>query len=210
MTHQRRVRWLKLGLIAIAVWAITQLISGALPGSKEVLRATTALDALPPPKIHPLPASLAEWQDTSSVGDYFTNIQTTGVGFLVWSEFPVTVYVETSSSEANSASNQQFQQWVQAVQAAIGEWNAYLPLQPVASPETADIIIRRSPISRKIQLNPETGLYEIPRAITAQTSYEFYLKPTTAILSHKMTLKISPELSQTATLAAARHEIGHA
>ncbi|MDJ0533558.1 MAG: peptidase [Xenococcaceae cyanobacterium MO_207.B15] len=172
--------------------------------------ASTVSSGLPPLRTHPLPSSLAQWQDKSNVGNYFTSIQTTPVGYLIWSDFPISVYVETPPLPDDSASNLRFQQWFKAVQNAIAEWNVYLSLQQIDAPETADIVIMRSQVNREIQLNPETGLYDIPRAITAQTNYKFYLDQATNTLFHKMTINISPDLSQTATLAAARHEIGHA
>jgi predicted Zn-dependent protease len=96
------------------------------------------------------------------------------------------------------------------VKDAVMEWNDYLPLQEINRVELADIIISRALVERKIQLNPKTGLYDLPRTITAQTNYQFYIRKKPKILAHKMTIKISPDLGQPATLAAARHELGHA
>ncbi|VEP14349.1 conserved hypothetical protein [Hyella patelloides LEGE 07179] len=164
-----------------------------------------------PLKPHPLPPSLAKWNDVDRQGDYFELIQTTPVGYLIWSQFPIAVYVEQPSGlQDNSAQGVRFQQWVNAVAKAIAEWNLYLPLQEINQPELADIVIVSSSIDRKIQLNPDTGLYDIPQAITAQTNYEFYVREEQQkVLAHKMTIKISPDLSPLATLAAARHELGH-
>ena len=59
---------------------------------------------LPPLKVHPVPSTLVEWQDSTNSGDYFSAVKPTQVGYLVWSDFPVKIYVEParSSSEANS------------------------------------------------------------------------------------------------------------
>ncbi len=165
----------------------------------------------PSPKIHPLPPSLAQWQTKDDIGDYFAQIQTTDVGYLVWTKFPLKIYLEQPDSLDNSASNLRFQQWVTAIREAIDEWNNYLPLVEIDSPELADIIVTRSQVDRDIQLDPETGLYKIPRAITAQTTYEFYLSSDTpAVLRHRMKVQISPDIGKNATLATARHELGHA
>jgi predicted Zn-dependent protease len=90
------------------------------------------------------------------------------------------------------------------------EWNNYLPLQEINRVELADIVILRASVEREIQLNSHTGLYNIPRTITAQTNYKFYIRKKNRILAHKMTIQISPDLGELSTLAAARHELGHA
>ncbi len=78
----------------------------------------------------------------------------------------------------------------------------------VSQPELAKIIIQRTEPPIDSQIDPETGNLQIPRARTAQTRYEFYLKNNH--LFHKMIIQISPSLSKLATLSAARHELGHA
>lgn len=165
------------------------------------------------PKIHPLPPLLAQLPDNDQ-GDYFELIENTPAGYLVWSQFPIAIYIEplseTASDPHHSAAQIRTQQWLQALQTAISEWQQYFPLELTESVNSADITILRSPVEREIKLDPQTGLYDIPRAITAQTSYQFYLSQPEQTLSHKMTLQISPELSPRATLSAARHELGHA
>jgi len=206
-----------ISLIAIALFFSLSIIS-KLPVLSE---------SLPTSQIHPLPNSLATWQDQQKLGDYFDLVETTPVGYLVWSQFPIKVYFEQSqtlqeqSAPEQTAQSVRAQQWEDAIRKAIAEWHKYLPLQIVTAPESADILIGRSEVSRKVKLNPETGLFDIPRTITAQTSYEFYLqaesepsKSTQKLkpkrLAHRMSLKISPDLSAIATVSAARHELGHA
>ncbi len=196
-------RWVK----AIAIFFTIQLLIVSFPGFNSL--APSASNPLPQLKAHPLPSSLAKWQGIKSDQDYFANIKTTPVGYLIWSKFPITVYVEIPPQPDNSAENLRFQQWYEAIKNAIAEWNVYLPLQQIDNSKIADIVISRSSVTRKVQLDPETGLYNIPRAITAQTQYEFYLDATSNILSHRITVNISPELGETATLGAARHELGH-
>jgi predicted Zn-dependent protease len=167
---------------------------------------------LPSLKAHPLPSTLASWQDREDQGDYFEQIKTTPLGYLIWSEFPIKVYLEKPLNHQNSTAEQvRFAQWVEAVRKAIAEWNIYLPLLEVEHPQQADILIKRSQPSREFKLNRATGQYDIPRASTAQTNYKFYLKPgNPPILSHRMKLEISPDLSKLSTLTATRHELGHA
>ena len=196
-------------------WIIS-LITIALLFSLSTIREFPAFsNSLPASQIHPLPNSLAKWQDPKANGDYFKLIETTPVGYLVWSQFPIKIYFEQSPEQANQESTANLirsQQWEKAINEAIAEWGNYLPLQIVNNPDSADILIKRSEVPRKAKLNPDTGLYDIPRTITAQTSYEFYLQAeaTQKKLAHRMFLKISPDLSAIATLSAARHELGHA
>ena len=177
--------------------------------SFSFLKIPVNSNSLPALQSHPLPISLAQWEDVESQGDYFNLIETTPVGYLVWSQFPIKVYVEQPTLQDNSAEDIRFQQWVKAVKEAISQWNIYLPLQEIDELELADIVIIRSSVEREVRLNPDTGLYDIPQAITAQTNYEFYVREESQVLAHKMTIKISPDLGEGATLAAARHELGH-
>ncbi len=204
----KRSRLIKLLVFALAFFLLVILLPQypSLPRSES-----SQYQSLPSPKIHPLPPSLAQWQTQDDVGDYFSQIETTAAGYLVWSSFPLKIYLEQPNVLDNSASNLRFQQWVTAITEAIQEWNNYLPLVVIDNPELANIIITRSQVEREIQLDPETGFYKIPRAITAQTTYEFYLSSDTPpLLQHRMKVQISPDLGKNATLATARHELGHA
>ncbi|MEO1184817.1 MAG: hypothetical protein AAFX46_08975, partial [Cyanobacteria bacterium J06636_27] len=95
----------------------------------EVLNVLDSTDSIsqnpsiPPQKNHPLPSTLARWLDNNS-GDYFDEIKPTKYGYLIWSQFPVKVYLETP----NTNNNQQSQQWINAVSEIVEEWNNYLPL----------------------------------------------------------------------------------
>lgn len=156
---------------------------------------------LPPLKPHPLPPSLAQWQDSTNGGDYFLNIKSVPVGYLIWSHLPVKIHID-SSTATNSPNS------IQAVQAAIQEWNVYLPLEIVESSENADILIslKRPPLQRRVE-------GQLPRVRSAETRYEFYLKPsetTAPILSHRFTILLNPHQTTTYIQAATRHELGHA
>lgn len=193
--------------------------TGVKPGNQEYLLKTAELSSasasLPTPQVHPLPTPLAQWQDVTDAGDYFSEIKLTPVGYLVWSYFPVTIYVERPKEpNESSASNQRFQKWVDAVLQAVREWNIYLPLQVVTQREGADILILRERPPVQASLDRETGKFNIPRARSAQTRYEFYLRQTDkaqqAILSQRLTIQLSPHQTDHYTLATARHELGHA
>ena len=151
-------------------------------------------------KPHPLPPALTQWQDNTNSGDYFSQVKPTQVGYLVWSQFPVKVYIKSPSS----VNSQQDQAWVSAILQAVQEWNVYLPLEVVEDPDQADItIIRKAPPLRT------SSDYKIIRARSAQTTYELYSNKNN-LLSHRFTILLSPSQIGYYLTAAARHEIGHA
>ncbi|ELS04331.1 putative Zn-dependent protease [Xenococcus sp. PCC 7305] len=206
--NSKRSRLVKLLVIAIACFSLVFLLPQfpSFPTSP-----TSPSSKLPNLQPHPLPQSLAKAELQNDAGDYFSQVKATAVGYLVWSKFPLKIYLEQPKSFSDSAGNLRFQQWVAAVREAITEWNNYLPLVETENSELADILITRSQVDREIELDAETGLYKIPRTITAQTTYDFYLSSDTPpILSHQMKVQISPDLGKHATLATARHELGHA
>lgn len=49
--------------------------------------------SLPPAQAHPLPPALAQWTDSKGQGDYFDQVRKVKAGFLVWSHFPIKVYI---------------------------------------------------------------------------------------------------------------------
>ncbi|MHC5609777.1 MAG: peptidase [Nostoc sp.] len=151
------------------------------------------------PKAHPLPSTLARWQDSTNSGDYFSQVKTTQVGYLVWSQFPVRVYVEPPKA----VNEKQAQAWVNGVLQGVQEWSSYLPLTIVEQPEIADItIVRKAP---PLQISPGNN---ISRARSAQTTYELYTSNN--VLSHRFTILLSPSQTGEYIQAAARHEFGHA
>nr|WP_245602586.1 peptidase [Gloeothece verrucosa] len=168
--------------------------------------------SLPPLQAHPLPLTLKNWNDSQNSGDYFSLMESTPVGSLIWSEFPIKVYWDQPNlSGDHSAAKRRFEQWAELVKQAITEWNQYLPLIEIQQEESADIIIKRDNPSLGAKINPETGKLEIPRARSAQTDYKLYIRADNPpILCHRMTIQISPNLSQELILSAVRHELGHA
>ena len=162
---------------------------------------------LPPAKVHSLPQSLASWNNTKN--NYFRQIESTPLGYLVWTKFPIKVYVDSVRPE-NTAANRRFQQWTTAAEEAIAEWNTYLPLEEIATKDEADIVILRLQSERKIKLNRETGLYDFPRAVAAKTNYKFYLLEENDAIAMRMKIEVSPNFTGVSLLATMRHELGHA
>ena len=119
------------------------------------------------------------------------------MGALIWSQFPVKIYVHSDRSS-----------WLSLVQQAIAEWGQYLPIELVNRAELADILIKRELPPSGVRFNPETGKLELPRVRSAITQYEIFVKENR--LTHRMSIQISPNLADRSALAAARHELGHA
>jgi predicted Zn-dependent protease len=183
--------------------------------SSQIVANPKILDnsRLPALKVHNLPISLISLEGNNQQGDYFEAIKPSVLGYLIWSDFPVKIYLDRPENpDDNSSSNMRFRQWVTAVETAIQEWNQYLPLVEVSQEEGADLIIKRDFPPVKARLNPETGLFDIPRARNGETRYHFYWKDNgenKQILAHKMTIYLSPNQSVDYTLTTIRHELGH-
>jgi predicted Zn-dependent protease len=151
------------------------------------------------PKSHPLPPTLAQWQDKTNSGDYFDQIKSTKVGYLIWSRFPVKVKIETPTD----INEKQSQIWVNSVSQAVQEWSIYLPLQIVEKSAIADITISRK--APPLQREPNG---KILRSRSALTTFDLYTEKN--ILSHRFTILLSPSQTGEYVLSAARHELGHA
>ncbi|NET09723.1 MAG: peptidase [Symploca sp. SIO2B6] len=179
--------------------------------AREVSSETQLLSHVSP---HPLPESLANWMAPEGTDDYFDQIQATPFGYLVWSRFPITIYLDPNPPSDSprdtvgqltpfSLSDEQ-QQWVETVNTAISEWNQYLPLEQVWSQDNADIVIAAS--APPLQWNH-------PRARTAETTYRLYLDTTTnhqTVLRQRYQILLSPRQTPSYLVATARHELGHA
>ena len=191
----------KITILAIAIFLI--VFSGT-----TLIQAESTLD-LPIARVHALPPSLANIEDPAD-NNYFSQIAKTPVKYLVWSQFPVTIYVQQLKNYTDSAADKRYREWVTAVKKAIAQWNVYLPLKEISERELADIVVLRSQPQREIKLNPDTGLYDIPRAVTAETSYKFYMQQNPRAIAHKMKVEISSNYTGVSLLATVRHELGHA
>ena len=192
----------KIVILAIACFVVI------CSGTVNLLQAESDLD-LPTARVHTLPPSLAKIEDPLN-NNYFSQIAKTPLGYLVWSQFPITIYVQQLKNYTDSAADKRYREWVAAVKSAIFQWNVYLPLKEISQRELADIVVLRSQPEREIKLNPDTGLYDLPRAVTAETSYKFYMQQNPTRIAHKMTVEISPNYTGISLLATVRHELGHA
>ncbi|BAQ63853.1 peptidase metallopeptidase [Geminocystis sp. NIES-3709] len=165
---------------------------------------------LPTLKVHPLPISLQNW--TSKIKeDYFSEIEPHLAGYLIWSDFPVKVYLQSPDQDLSPSGLTQFHQWQKAVRIAIESWNIYISLTEVDNPENADILIYRRYPQFKAEINPQTGLYNLPRAKAATTTVKFYLTDTKPPqLRHKMSIEVNPHQTFDYLVTNLTHELGHA
>lgn len=155
------------------------------------------------------------------------------IGYLIWTQFPITVYIQPPTDADNSSpfTAKRAQTWIKAVERAVQSWATYLPLQQVDQATGADVAIWRSTPPLRLDYrrdrnstdaNPNSdspGRTTLPtlRARSAETQFELYTrKPVTttadsgSLLLHRMTIHIRPDQSFEHLQAAARHELGHA
>ncbi|MDY6936784.1 MAG: peptidase [Cyanobacteriota bacterium] len=177
-------------------------------GISSVAQSTLATDLQPetllndiPLQAHPLPPILEARSNVDDEGDYFDRIESTPVGALVWSEFPVRVYITSETTSSSPA-------WDSAVAEAVAEWAVYFPLEIIDRPELADITIaRKRPPPQRL---PDGDI----RARSALAQYELYVRQdetgTQAKLAHRFEITINPTQSGDYARSAVRHELGHA
>jgi predicted Zn-dependent protease len=171
----------------------------------------------PPPQLtyqaHPLPPSLAALP-ANSAGDYLDQIPPRAeIGQLIWSDFPVQVYVEASDGVAAS------QAWSAAISRAIADWTPYLPLQLTGDRASAGIVIlrQRPPLRFERSATPQQPA-QLARVRNADTRYTIVQVPlpnsetgsATAMLRPQFTIRLRPDQAPAFMLATARHELGHA
>ncbi|MDX2212614.1 MAG: hypothetical protein SFY66_04915 [Oculatellaceae cyanobacterium bins.114] len=211
-------RLAKFGLRLAFLAVLTFLLVGWLHSDVAAQEPPPPLNhSLPPLQVYPLPATLAQWRDDSNQGSYFLEVRPTEVGYLIWSQFPVRIFIEPAEAVSDALDGvrghasqlprrDRDQDWVDAVTRAVGEWNAYLPLMIVESSDIADINIwRRSP---PLQHNNGTL-----RARSAETRYTLYIQrsdSTPPTLVHRFSILLRPSQTTDYIQAAARHELGHA
>ncbi|AUC61889.1 hypothetical protein AA637_12360 [Cyanobacterium sp. HL-69] len=176
----------------------------------ELVTASDITNRLPTPHTFPLPPSLASL-NIDIKEDYFDNLEPHLVGHLIWSEFPVKVYIAPPENNLSESAYQRYQQWEKAAQSAIASWHPYIPLQIVETEVGADILIRRQRPQIREKFNPETGLFDLPRITSATATVQFYATETQpAKLKHQMIIEVSPHQTFDYWVNNITHELGHA
>jgi predicted Zn-dependent protease len=179
--------WIAWGTILLSLGLSTILINAA-PNVDQNF-------TMPQPRPHPLPATLTQWKPASNSEQYFDQIKASPAGYLIWSQFPVKVYVAPLPKGVLLKEHL----WQAAIASAIQAWNPYLPLQLTTQEAQADIHIQGTPPKRR------SG----GRVRSAETQYEFYVSHRHT-LAHRMTIYIRPNQTEAYIRAATRHEVGHA
>lgn len=177
------------------------------PLTPSTVSAPTSSQVLPPvpPRVHPLPGFAQPWPLVDD--DYFGEIKTTSRGYLVWSNFPVKVYIDPPQELTERKS----ERWLKAVRRAIADWQVYFPLQEVTDPDAASIVIVPLLPPRNIQVDRENQRLIIPDLQRGRASYEFYTQLTDPPqIIQRFRVYLSPEQNAKHTRGTARHEIGHA
>ncbi len=217
--------------MAGGVWLGSELMAIA-PAISQVGPSAVALDSLPEilplSQTHPLPPTLAQWQDSENLGDYFEAIQSTDFGYLIWSKFPVKIYVEPVPETQTGYERDRAQAWVAAVTKAVQDWNIYLPLEIVSSLDADIQVQRHAPPLRSVTTTAQTAT--LPRVRSAETRYQVFVNRARvdrlqdasgrsfsnssgnalAVLSHRFTIYLSANQTAAYTESTARHELGHA
>jgi predicted Zn-dependent protease len=146
-------------------------------------------------KPHDLPQSLAQWNEAKTPGDYFDQVRAVKVGALVWSIWPIRIFIEPPPTGTLMKPDL----WHTAIAQAVKDWQPYLSLSLVKTASEADIQISATSPRHK------SGA----RVRSAETRYELYLSDRQT-LSHRVAIYIRPSQTANYLTAAARHELGHA
>ncbi len=188
-------RWFKfIGLSLATLVGIIVTSASAIHAISPVDQTLASL-ALPPAQVHPLPPMFLDWQSSEQQGDYFDQVKPTRVGYLIWSHFPIQIYVAAATAMVPNAE----QIWRPAVIKAIQDWQEYFPLTVTEQPDLADITIEQVKPNQKSQGRIRSG----------ETRYQLYIDADQK-LSHRFTIKLRPNQTAKYITAGVRHELGHA
>jgi len=114
-------------------------------------QSASGLATLPPERTYPLPSRLEtvlenQRTDEDFGRDYFDEIRPSPQGYLLWSAWPVQVYLEPSRADPDNAEAQRQVSWQVQAEAAIADWSRYLPLEITGDLAQANItVLRRQP-----------------------------------------------------------------
>ena len=158
-------------------------------------------DICPPQQsIRVVEASPLHRSDALDAPGYGSSLATTSLG---WPSLPRwCIWVEPSSS---GGSDRWQQRWRAAVEAALEQWSALIPVQRVDSPERAQVLLyRRKPPLRAIAggWRASNGRSHL-QLIEVQRQQRWRFEP-------QVTVLVSPHLRAAVLEATALHELGHA
>jgi predicted Zn-dependent protease len=190
--RSRLAQWF--GLAGSWCAAITLLLFTNLASAQSIAVPQVNL-TLPPAQVHPLPQTLAQWNEVKNAqGDYFDQIKPTQPRFLVWSHWPIQIFIAPPPKGALIKP----EIWHNAILQSVQDWQPYLPIRLTESQSNADITISTSPPQQR------SG----PRVRSAETRFELYASSQNT-LAHRVSIYIRPNQTIPYIRAAARHELGH-
>lgn len=204
--HQRRwlfFRWMLLvwmGLLLARQW------------SPDLARGQAAPI---PERSYPLPSRLEAVLELKQIGvkSYIDQISPSPQGYLLWSSWPVQVYLEPSQADDGdndgpiSAQAQRQATWLAQAKGAIADWSRYLPLELTNEPTQAQILILR----RQPPLRWENGT--LGRARHAETRFRITADRDgqgQPCLRHQQTVYVGDRQGPQQLRGTLRHELGHA
>ncbi len=157
---------------------------------------------------YPLPSRLeAVLEPQGTVEDYFDQISPSPQGYLLWSSWPVLVYLEPSQASSGSALAQRQAVWQNQAEGAIADWSRYLHLEITDDKAQANIVILR----KQPPLRWEKG--KISRARHAETRFRIIRDRDAdgqSCLRHQQTVYVGDRQGPQQLRGTLRHELGHA
>ncbi len=193
--------WLFLRLMTLALGSL-------LLGSDCRLLPAQGAEAPAGERTYPLPNRLeAVLQPLGTAGDYFEHIAPSPQGYLLWSAWPVQVYLEPSQALVGTAAAQRQAVWQAQAESAIADWSRYLPLETTDDEAQANIVILR----KQPPLRWENG--KISRARHAETRFRIIPDRDAqgqSCLRHRQTVYVGDRQGPQQLRGTLRHELGHA
>ncbi|WP_404784042.1 hypothetical protein [Altericista sp. CCNU0014] len=192
--------WKRFLTVFFAVVAIALTISAGKISSQTS-------STLPPAQAHPLPQTLARWDAVQNAqGDYFDQIKPSRAGFLIWSHWPIRVYIAPPPQGALIKP----EAWHNAILQGVKDWQPYLPLSLTSSPTEADIAISANPPQQRSGARVRSAETRFELYASGDRSAPFRSAPSDRpTLAHRISIYIRPNQTIQYLSAAARHELGH-
>ncbi len=158
-------------------------------------------------RTYPLPPRLEAVLEPQGSGDYFDQITPSPQGYLLWSSWPVQVYLEPSRSDPGTAEAHRQAVWLTQAEGAIADWSRYFPLEITHDLAQANIVILR----KQPPLRWENG--QLSRARHAETRFRIIRDRDAqgqACLHHQQTVYVGDRQGPQQLRGTLRHELGHA
>ena len=204
MIRLKRDLFRSFGLAIAFLWGlfltgqIAFAIATDLPEAKTKVVPTQLLQSIAQLPIVSAVAKSAE----SSASDYFDQIQKVKVGYLLWTEFPVRVWIDPEGDR----------RWQMAVRQGVEAWMPYFPIQIIDATDRRDDPQIRIKAAR-FKLDRPAGSTALPRFRAAETRWDVIpVMPNSrkSLLHHHMTIALPPGQADGVMQSAACHEMGHA